>query len=227
MVVNYKIANTTFDVTITLTGITDEVYRDISAYIEERLARADVSNTLDELVMNGIKNFKAEPPAVKCKEAEKEEKKPAIETKKSKAYEDFIMMVYDCKKSPKRYNFVEMTSSEYLSAHPELGDVSAKSIGRLMTTNGLVCGKVSRKSPAGTYGTYNVFYFPVPKRTFGLALREARFESKLSLGEVSQLIGYPKENIKRWEMDEYTPSSEAVEQLKNLFGNDAFANLDE
>lgn len=226
MVVNYKIANTTFDVTITLTGITDEVYHDISAYIEERLARADASNTLDELVMNDPKNFKVEPPAAKCKEAEKEEKKPAIETKKSKAYEDFVAMIYDCKEFPKRYNFVKMTSSEYLAEHPELG-VGTKAIGKLMSSSGLPYEKASRKSPDGIYGTYRVYSFPVPKRTFGLALKEARFESKLSLGEVSQLIGYPKENIKRWEMDEYTPSSEAVEQLKKLFGNDAFANLDE
>lgn len=224
MVVNYTIGKKTFDVTIELSGITEDAFNDISTYIGMRLNQ-ELSIPVDFICES--KKAIDDPSPVKTETEIEKERKVSKQKQENEAYKDFMRMVYEYKESPKRFKLEKMTSAEYLAAHPELSGVSAKAIGRFMISNGMPHEKCSRKSLSGVFGTHNVYSFPVMKRTFGTALKEARFESKLSLGEVSQLIGYPKENIKRWEMDEYTPSSEAVEELKKLFGNDAFANLDE
>lgn len=223
MVVNYTIGKKTFDATIELSGITEEVFNDISTYIGMRLNQATTAVVLDKLPVADA------PSPIKTETETKIEKERKVlkQKQENEAYKDFMGMVYEYKESPQRFKLEKMTSAEYLAAHPELSGVSAKAIGQFMISNGMPHEKCSRKSSSGVFGTYNVYSFPVMKRTFGTALKEARFESKLSLGEISQLIGYPKENIKRWENDEYTPSSEAVGQLKKLFGNDVFANLDE
>lgn len=234
MNVNYQISNATFDVTITLTEITDDVYNDICKFIEERIAAKHERDI--------------ELPAVNHEEVPEEESEEKLEVmsfdtsvikeivpektqkptfNRNRQREHFAGLIGDYKTYPKMFKLVEMTSSEYLQKHPEYSDLTSNWISRVMRKNQMPEDVKSMKCETGTYGRYAVFSFPELKRTFGVALREARRDNNLSIGEVSELIGYTSGIIKHWEFGDYTPSSEAIEKLKNIFGEAAFANLDD
>lgn len=235
MNVNYQISNATFDVTITLTEITNDVYDDICKFIEERIAAKHER----DIELPAVKNEEApkEEPEEKLEEtpidisvteeiAPEKTQKPTFNRNRQR--EHFAGLIGDYKTYPKMFKLVEMTSSEYLQKHPEYSELTSNWISRVMRKNQMPeCEKTMKCETGTSYGRYVVFSFPELKRTFGVALREARRDNNLSIGEVSELIGYTSGIIKHWEFGDYTPSSEAVEKLKNIFGEAAFANLDD
>lgn len=215
MRIEYEQSNVTMDATIKLTGITEEFYRDIVMFIS---LRSDAYQKEPEA--------KVETPV----EVEPEPQKIAPEAMKNSdsidAKTDILRaLLADFKAHPNKYDTVEMTSSDYLALHPEYDGISAKTIGKIMGAADMGKRRVNRRAPSGTWGTYWVFSFPVQKVTLGDKLQRARQDNNLTIEEVAELIGYPKDIVRRWETDEYTPSSAGIEKLKQVFGSDVFDGL--
>lgn len=191
---------TKISATIELVDISEEDYEDILLYINTKL-----------------KNNEPEDKSTKKTPCNMQELYGKIDRLYSR-YED----------NPKNYILKEMTVSEFITAHPELGNISPIPVGRTLHAVIDIHGKqnypiekrlvFSKKSQKNV--PTNVFVIPVRCPTLGDRIRMFREVNRLSVKELSAAIHYPLSVVEDWEKNKCGPSNEAIKKLIDIFGGD-------
>ena len=185
--------------TIELTDVSEEDYEDILLYIKTKL---------------------------KKNEPDQEEKKATA--KMDELYEKIDRMYTRYEDNPKNYILKQMSATEFLEAHPELGKISPVPVGRAL--HGIIRSHGERNYPIERKLIFsktsqrniqmNVFMIPVRCPTLGDKIRMFRETSRLTIKEVSEMIRYPQTVIENWEKNVYSPNKEALQKLIDIFGSD-------
>ena len=232
----FNVKETRLNVTIELTDITDEIYRDIVTYVsmrtmaEQEKKPAAIEPKPAAPMTANVK--KIEPVATTSSKVV--EKKPC--SWKNKAYtskDPDLSLAMDkffkeIENSPNDYETVLMTMPEFVQRFPEFDKFGRMSIAHHLRMNCKTGERVVLKNEKGHWGPYTTYYIPVRKKKpnpMGDAIRKAREENRLTVKELAELIEYTPDIVKKWESGEYTPSSDGLAAMKLVLGEHYFEGL--
>ena len=216
MEAKFEKTNETFDVKISLTAVTKDVYNDIMDYIEKRIRRSCEDGTWGgPIAVEREGTEDTEPAADICEGTEilepKKQKKPTDE-RLSRITDLFRQY----KEHPERFVLKTMSSEEFLKTNPEYEGISIKSLSKKLQHLGI---ESSKKRGV------NYYQFPIPTKTIAAAIQDARREAGMTREALSLAIGYGIGIVAAWEKGTLTPSREAVGLLKKTLGNDIFKEV--
>lgn len=217
--------------TITLTNVSDEIFHDICGYIESKVktpvnAAASVEGVGHEAKSVSKPVKQKGKSSIKLQEYANMQNDPRLK-KIDTLFADYI-------KHPDLYTLEEMTAAEYMSMDSSVSSISRISVAKKISA---CCRRYSEKIPEGNPKKYagrnkngspfrvRTYYIPVPRDFIGSRIKKAREEYGLTTSEVSDLIGYDKSIIEKWECGTYIPSEDALNALRKAFGSDIFDNL--
>lgn len=222
MAVKFNVSETRMNVTIELTDITDEMYRDLVAFISMRtdekpkteFTAAD-SKPVVPMPANDI-------PKV-AKKVEGSRKYHGRHPDAAKAMDEYFAKA---ESNPKNYEKVIMSSHDFVELFPEYSEYPMRSIGRKLSEHCAYAGSIVGKTPNGSPAMLKRWHVPVPKKNpLGEAIKKGREESGLSVKELAELIEYPENVVKKWESGEYTPSCDGLSAMKLVLGEKLFEDL--
>lgn len=238
MRVEYEQSNVRMDVTIKLTGITEDLYRDIVAFIAVRDQRSNEEHAdkADKKRLEEYRNTERQKEQVivdtKQKAVTDTKQNKKIKKKDANPKLDKIVELYkDYELHRENYSVIEQTVAEFLDGNAEFEGVSSQGLACRLRSMNIEHRLDKRRSKSGTTEVLKVYKFPILKDakevdppaadsdiSLGLRIKELRRQNHFTPDELAHAIGYSKECILKWEHDQLTPSSEAIEELKKVFG---------
>lgn len=211
--------------TVKLTDITEEAYRDILAYIEQRIAVPVVEPKAESEVEKQVEEKKEAVPEVKATD------KPGIASDLDALY---LAYANDSNRA-KHYILMEMTASQFVEKHPEYKGLSAKGAGKYLNA---VCQRYAYCVPEPVKRTMRVDennsvrlgairVYCIPKRitTTGDVIRTLIRDLGLDIRDFAEKVNYARETIELWARDEMPMSDNAKRDFCRMFGSHLFDNV--
>lgn len=215
MAVKFNVSETRMNVTIELTDITDDVYRDLVAFISMRTSGEPEKKPASAMPANDI-------PKV-TEKTEKTRRYRGSHPNIAKAIDEYFVKA---KNDPKNYESVIMSSHDFIERFPEYSEYTMHGIGRKLSEHCTHAGSIIGKTPNGSPTMVNRWHVPVPKKNpLAEAIKKGREESGLTMKELAELIEYPADVVKKWESGEYTPSCDGLSAMKLVLGEKWFEDL--
>ena len=223
MDVKFNQTNVTMDATINLTGIDENVYRDIVSFISLRLEQEKTNHK--EIIVEE-KEERSEANQEISKPIEEKKEKVPNSTKRArnnkKILEPFIKDLIGYKADPSKYDILEITCREYLNMHPEYVGPNANSVAFLLKEFGIKSsGKKVVKTKNGNPEHVAFYRIPVPKKStndVGKRIHDARKQAGLHRFELAEMIGFDTNIVEKWESGEYIPSPETIQNISKVLG---------
>lgn len=222
-------SNVLISASIKLTDVTEEVYRDILNYIEKKIAEpvklptADSSFTVKKNDISAGNGNVPEPAEIG--------QKNISEKSKAQIAEDLESLCIEYMGDPDRkahYILMEMTADQFVSAHPEYTDLTVKGAGRylsaILSKYPSVLPQPIKKSirvdeaNSIQFRSTKLYYIPRRRKLFRDAIHNIMDSRKITLKELSGMIGYSVDMITQWMNDTLPVSDIAKRRFLAVFG---------
>lgn len=222
MDVKFNATEAKFNATIELTDITDDVYRDIVAFISMRTSGEPEKKPASAEQKTAASVLADTTPKV-TEKTEKSRQCAGTNPDFKKALDEYFAKA---KSDPKNYENIIMSSHDFVERFPEYSEFPMRCIGRKLGEHCTDAGSIVGKTPNGSPTMVKRWHVPVPKKNpLGEAIKKGREESGLTVKELAELIEYPENVVKKWESGEYTPSCDGLSAMKLVLGEKLFEDL--
>lgn len=207
----------------------EEMPLDVFIALYDFLQRDDIGQ---EVVSGAAETADGVPEAAACESGRTDKTDdPWAKCRNYKGKEKVRRIFDDAQNNPDIYEWQWMTSRDWYGRYAEFKDVEFASVALMLgdlRKHGIV-QHTTKKDPENSLDE-NYYLLPILNQaetdSIGSRIRHARKERRYSVSELAGAMGYPCEVLYGWESGRLMPSSEAIENLEIMFGDDLFDGVE-